>query len=465
MRILGTCFTAAAFIIVLSWVATHTRIHAEILKLNAPLQVFADEEQIRDIGNSGNVLNIQELGMSFRLVAHAGGGVLSFVNSNSLEALQTSASLGYKYIELDLITTTDGYIVLNHSWESMANRVPGAANIQLSHKEFMQLEIFQRFTPTDLPMLIEFLGQHPSITIITDTKATDYAALYEIASNFADYTRRFLPQVYSFEDIERVKSLGFPRVLVTLYMMPLQLSTNPAEIGRLVRLHTGIYGIVFPESFATGEYISALLNALGEYADLPLFVHTVDDKERALELFNKGIYAIFTGELAPYPHYPFIKNVSAASLQLHKTSLEQQLSGFTYTLLAYYLGSPFGVEGGLPFLVGTQQRMSAPFEINGLLYLPLRRTAEHLGGYGYSWHPDISAVSFYAPNGAKHYFSRESSGIILYHDAFFADISTLEYIFPQAMFARFGNVVLVSNADAPSEEQARLVRELLLTSP
>ena len=59
----------------------------------------------------------QERVQRVELIAHAGGEIDGYVYTNSLEALQQAASRGYKFIELDLLLTSDSVLVAAHSWE------------------------------------------------------------------------------------------------------------------------------------------------------------------------------------------------------------------------------------------------------------------------------------------------------------------------------------------------------------
>jgi len=365
---------------------------------------------------------------NLRLVAHAGGGINGFIGSNSLEAMQNSVDRGLYIIELDILKTLDGRVVLNHSWETRANRVPMADNNIEDYETFMSRLIFNKFTPVDLAMLIEFLQANPHVRIITDTKATDYFALYAIANMYTQYIYRFWPQAYSFDDIERIRSLGFDNIIVTLYMMPPSFRYNPAEVGRLAREHD-IFALVFAESLATREYVASL-----GLDDIKLFVHTVDSIQRFNELLNMGIYGVFTAFLAG--SYPYIYNWFDIELAEMLAQASCVVSALTYDeqaqlaqVLQFKINRTYFFENAKPRLVGSQERMSAPFIHDNSIYLPLRYTASFLGGQNYMWHPQLRAVSLDLPDGTRHYFSQGNSGIKLYHDSFFASLDVFYDLF------------------------------------
>jgi len=281
--------------------------------------------------------------MALILVAHAGGSIYGFEGTNSLEALEESAALGFRYIEVDFIPTSDGHIVLNHSWYHVSNRIPGVRNGIMTHAEFMSHRIDGRFTPMDLPMLIDFLRNNPGIRVITDTKDDDYAALYAIARDFPLHRHRFLPQAYCFNDVARLRALGFWQVIVTVYRS--EWMNYPERLGELAAEHN-VYALAIPDFMA--EYVDA--------SSARFFVHTIDCMERAYMLSQLGFYGIYTGhlgrpwqeapELMPFvspltgDRYvlarPILDVASEYDWQAETGTLHMQFGGRSYTLRMNY---------------------------------------------------------------------------------------------------------------------------------
>ena len=228
------------------------------------------------------------------LVAHAGGAIEGFGETNSLEALHNSARLGYQLIEVDFLPTSDGIIVLNHNWDQISLRVPGAPNEIVSHAVFMEYRIFGQFTPVDLDMLIEFLNEHSDIRIIADTKDENYAALYAIRDLFPEHMDRFIPQVYQFEDLPRIRAMGFSDLIITLYRLePWETKYDPEELTRLIHLWQDyIYAITLPDSLIRPIFVTQLPTS-----EFRFYVHTINSIQRAQELFDFGIFGIYTNFL------------------------------------------------------------------------------------------------------------------------------------------------------------------------
>ena len=372
----------------------------------------------------------QRLELKSRLVAHAGGAAYGFVGTNSLQALQQSAARGFSLIEIDLITSSDNYIVLNHSWETMPNRVPGASTSKVSRDEFLEKQIFNQLTTMCLPQLIEFLSEHPNISIITDTKGTDYLALYIIARDFPSYINRFIPQAYSFSSVQRLRDLGFSEVIVTLYKMPEALRNDSATVVRRAA-EQRVNMITIADELATAEFVQPLVRA-----GLRVFVHTIDCAARANELMALGVHGVYTAFLSvdsdnqiyDFAYIEIEEKLNQARSRV--ASLSETERGLLGNLLIYQLNSSITLHRGAPALVGSQARMAAPFSLNGELYLPLRRTVEFLGAANYTWHSDTRSVSAHIPGHASPvFFAHGQDGVLLYHDMFFIRASRVEYLF------------------------------------
>jgi len=306
-----------------------------------------------------------------RLVAHAGAAVEGFPDSNSLEALRNAATLGFRYIEVDLIQTSDGYTVGNHNWYNIGNRIPGVRNEMMTHAEFMAHRIFGRFTPLDLDMLVGFLRQTPDVFIITDTKDTDYAALYEIAYRFPEYQNRFITQSYTLEDVPRLRDLGFENIMLTIYAMHYS-EQNPVELHQFA-LENKLYALVIPDALATPQFVAGIgMNALR------IFVHTIDNLNRAQTLAELGFYGIYTAHIA-YDVYndngisrrntPVQAEVSRISQNMR--ALEHEQHHLISTAIFYQLNNTVYIHGGEVLPIWDMHLVTHPFvsPVNGRTYV------------------------------------------------------------------------------------------------
>lgn len=109
-------------------------------------------------------------------IAH-GGGVGRYVYNNSLEAAQDSIAQGFRFIEFDLLATSDGHLVAGHSWEDFRKmaHLPGKAE-PLSLAEVQESSRPGEFSPLVAKDICRLLEENPGLTVVTD-KIADYELL------------------------------------------------------------------------------------------------------------------------------------------------------------------------------------------------------------------------------------------------------------------------------------------------
>lgn len=109
-------------------------------------------------------------------IAH-GGGIGQYALHNSVEAAEDSIRRGFRFIEFDLLVTTDGHLAAAHSWAEM-KRMAGApvSNEPLSLQEVRALSIPGKFTPATGEDICRLLEQHPQLVLVTD-RIQDYELL------------------------------------------------------------------------------------------------------------------------------------------------------------------------------------------------------------------------------------------------------------------------------------------------
>jgi len=376
------------------------------------------------------------------LVAHAAAVIEGYAGSNSLEAMQNAAALGFSYIELDMITTSDGKIVLNHSWDSVSNRIPGVHSGIMTYEEFMGHRIFNQFTPVNLDMLIEFLRENPGPRIITDTKDTDYAALYAIAEFFPDYMYRFIPQVYQFDDAARIRALGFDDIILTVYMMG-RANQNPTRIHSYA-LENQLYGVAIPDTIATRSFTSQI-----NIGEVRYFVHTIDDRARALELLDMGFYGIYTGFLAyiselsgftrvPYP-VPGISNRISQNFQ----SLSNEQQELTQSAIFYKINVPVYVHNGEVLPVWAWYLVGAPFisPLTGQVYLVDRNFSRYVQERVFCPRERVLRVTI---DGQTHQAGGDNFyELFIYHNMLFISESVVERLYNLRVLRQGDYIVLV----------------------
>lgn len=112
------------------------------------------------------------------LIAHAAGAIDDLTYTNSKEAFLKSISLNYRFIELDLLETSDGHIIVAHDWNSFAEAtgVPVEILSNMPCSEILKLKIKGKYTILDGDEVCRLMKEHPHFILVTD-KITNYELL------------------------------------------------------------------------------------------------------------------------------------------------------------------------------------------------------------------------------------------------------------------------------------------------
>lgn len=229
------------------------------------------------------------------LIIHAGGFIKGINYTNSLQALENSYSRGFNFIEVDFVWTIDGQLVLLHDWEETATR--------LFHVEpkIYSLEDFNSFTMTEglkqfnLDDLTYWLIKHPDVFIITDIKWDNIYALTYISQHYSDIKTQLIPQIYYFEEYDKVKSLGYENIIFTLVKsdwsdgkIPAKNLYSDEEIVEFIQKHPVAAVAISKERAMTG--LLQKLNRAGVF----VYVYVVNQIEEMKELTGKGVNGFYT---------------------------------------------------------------------------------------------------------------------------------------------------------------------------
>lgn len=109
-------------------------------------------------------------------IAH-GGSINRFVYNNSIEAAHDSIAQGFRFIEFDLLVTSDGHLVGGHSWEDFRK----LAHLPVEEKPLSLAEVVEssrpgEFSPMTAKDICKLLEENPELIVVTD-KIEDYELL------------------------------------------------------------------------------------------------------------------------------------------------------------------------------------------------------------------------------------------------------------------------------------------------
>ncbi len=137
-------------------------------------------------------------------VAHAGGEYNDKFYSNSVASIEYNKKFT-KYFELDLQLTKDYRLVCLH-------------DPLVDNKYFHEIknEILRNGNCYD-KTLKKLLKNNNEIFIITDFKTNNIEGLNFIKDYFKNEINRFIPQIFYENEYEKVKNLGFSKIIFTFY--------------------------------------------------------------------------------------------------------------------------------------------------------------------------------------------------------------------------------------------------------
>lgn len=215
------------------------------------------------------------------LIAHAGGAIDGKVYTNSREAIEGSIKAGRKYIEIDLIETSDGEYIAGHDWERINEMTGRQGDKPLSKQEFLSSKLYGKYTPMSIQDIAELFEKYPDWVMVVD-KIRDLDYLHK----YLPYHDRMIVQVFALHNYFKALQLG--------YKYP------------TLRLKGGRRGV---------KEIYKVLMDIGNIKSVILGEKSFNkNKEYIGQLHDKGITVILYGN----PSYQIVDNPQAIKENLYK---------------------------------------------------------------------------------------------------------------------------------------------------
>ena len=224
------------------------------------------------------------------LIAH-GGGVGDFVYTNSVQAVRDSINKGFLFIELDLLKTSDGYLVGGHDWVSlkkMAHFEP-ADDKALTLAEVKKMKIHGQWDSVAGEDIRDLMKQYPNWVLVTD-KITDFDLLLKEIP-FPD---RVVAEVFSVKDYVRAIESGVKFPLFSAK------NVSYAKIAQLYRFPMVAVNIrrmfeTAERSAMLGEFVKNNIGVWGYYTTF----NKKDDNEFLKQNLGSTLTKIYTDSLSP----------------------------------------------------------------------------------------------------------------------------------------------------------------------
>ena len=215
------------------------------------------------------------------LIAHAGGAIDGKVYTNSREAIEGSIKAGRKYVEIDLIKTSDGEYIAGHDWERINEMTGRKGDKPLSKQEFLSSKLYGKYTTMSIDDVAELMEKYPDWIMVVD-KIRDLDYLHK----HLPYHDRMIVQVFALHNYFKALQLG--------YKYP------------TLRLKGGRRGV---------KEIYKVLMDIGNVKSVILGEKSFNkNKEYIGQLHDKGVTVILYGN----PSYQIVDNPEAIKANLYK---------------------------------------------------------------------------------------------------------------------------------------------------
>lgn len=212
---------------------------------------------------------------------------------------------GVRVFEADLRLTRDVKNVLHHDW-FYPDWQEGISYTNIPTREkFVSEKILGKYTPLSFQDLLLLMVEYPDICVVTDTKFTEPDIFYiQFDSLLADAHElgltylldRIFVQVYDERMHTGLENIHpFPHYIYTLYQDKTFDGTEDSfrEKAAFCAEH-GIEGITMSDYWWKPAYAG-----IAEEYGIKVYVHTINDADKAREILSGGAAAIYSDSLAP----------------------------------------------------------------------------------------------------------------------------------------------------------------------
>lgn len=237
-----------------------------------------------------------------KFIAHAGGGYVNGrkqMYTNSKEAFYESYENGFRYIETDIVVTSDGNIVAYHD-----------ENLDYGHElitydQFVEHSRSLGFTPMDIYDIINYMYVNQDANVILDIKSRTVEQYEQILqgiidavncnSNAYDILQRFIIQVHEEKTLMIAKRLcPLNNITLTLYRMKQEKQMDPSSIAKMCA-ENDVKIVTMGLEKMNYEYLCYFIAR-----NIAICIHPVDRLEDRMKGEYLGVNSFITNYLLPW---------------------------------------------------------------------------------------------------------------------------------------------------------------------
>jgi len=143
-------------------------------------------------------------------IAHGGGAIGGLRYTNSIAAIEKSAAAGFRVIEIDIETTSDGHFVCGHDWDAYGGTAPDFATF-IANRDAVE------YPSCTLGELIAWFERNPQVTLYADIKTDVIGAAAVLATGLDG---RLIVDAAAPEMVCALREAGVRRIVYSTYLRP-----------------------------------------------------------------------------------------------------------------------------------------------------------------------------------------------------------------------------------------------------
>ncbi len=236
-------------------------------------------------------------------VAHALGDMEGRAYVECFETFYQSYEEGFRTFEIDLLSTSDNYLVCRHLWgDSIIQEGINSQNIP-TLEQFKATPFYGIYTPMSFMDLCQLMNTYKDIWIVVDTKSLDtdmntyyYSKMLEEAQSVdcASVMDRFIVCAYSQEMYQPILDIyPFKNTVFTTYI-DWDGNTDTFRDNCRWCANNNV------DSISMWDYLyNERVQSIADYYGIDVYVHTVDNYEHAQSYIQMGAKGIYTNIITP----------------------------------------------------------------------------------------------------------------------------------------------------------------------
>lgn len=233
-----------------------------------------------------HILDMSDSMLGYGYIAHGGGRIGEIKQSNTFEAVMNSINSGCKFIELDLLETSDHQFIASHDWTRLRQAIYNSdKSIPVPYSSFYisESKLYGKYKIISVSDINKILQNYPDIFVFTD-QTTNYGLI-----NSLGWDQRLFVETFNIFNYVSALFYGIKRPMLNV------------DAGK-----SGVFVSLFSYILLNPKYVTVNLKTAQNYPwflrlmtirGVKLFIFTVNDPLVAGQLFLDYNATIYTDDL------------------------------------------------------------------------------------------------------------------------------------------------------------------------